>query len=295
MDLTTLLYFVGEREAIRIKREAGQQPVYTHDPILQRYRFTNVRRRHDRVSRWLQQNVLIPSRYVSMQDFMLFSALCRWINWPPTIANIIEVQTRHKPDWRHSGIDWVRVKEAMHYWGTLNGMKVWTGAYMVRGFAEFPTKVDGVIDGAVLGSLRGRAGNIFMAINEQTRQAVWKEVEQCKFWGSFMAGQIVDDWTWTPAFKADDEFTWAPQGPGSRRGLNRLLGRGPLTASYKSEEFCKHLIEIRDAIIAKLGDSFSDVTLMDVQNVLCEVDKYLRVKNGEGRPRASYVSHAGIY
>jgi hypothetical protein len=31
----------------------------------------------------------------------------------------------------------------------------------------------------------------------------------------------------------------------------------------------------------------------DVPNILCETDKYLRVKNGEGKPRASYVPGRG--
>jgi hypothetical protein len=31
----------------------------------------------------------------------------------------------------------------------------------------------------------------------------------------------------------------------------------------------------------------------DVPNILCETDKYLRVKNGEGKPRALYVAGRG--
>jgi hypothetical protein len=31
----------------------------------------------------------------------------------------------------------------------------------------------------------------------------------------------------------------------------------------------------------------------DVPNILCETDKYLRVKNGEGKPRALYVPGRG--
>jgi hypothetical protein len=35
----------------------------------------------------------------------------------------------------------------------------------------------------------------------------------------------------------------------------------------------------------KLGVDFG---VTDVQFSLCEIDKYLRVKNGEGRPRSKY-------
>ena len=35
------------------------------------------------------------------------------------------------------------------------------------------------------------------------------------------------------------------------------------------------------------------IDLSDIQNCLCEVDKYLRVKQGEGRPRAQYIPGRG--
>ena len=35
------------------------------------------------------------------------------------------------------------------------------------------------------------------------------------------------------------------------------------------------------------------VDFSDVPNMLCETDKYLRVKLGEGRPRALYVQERG--
>jgi hypothetical protein len=33
--------------------------------------------------------------------------------------------------------------------------------------------------------------------------------------------------------------------------------------------------------------------MRDIEHSLCETDKYLRVKNGEGRPRAKYVRGRG--
>jgi len=41
------LYMVWEREAMRLAKENGHT-VLTEDPILARYRFTNIRRRDDR-------------------------------------------------------------------------------------------------------------------------------------------------------------------------------------------------------------------------------------------------------
>ena len=49
--LNRLVYFITEREAIRLKKEAGEPKPWTSDPILQQYRFCNVRRMDDKVSK----------------------------------------------------------------------------------------------------------------------------------------------------------------------------------------------------------------------------------------------------
>jgi hypothetical protein len=107
-------------------------------------------------------------------------------------------------------------------------------------------------------------------------------------WGTFMAGQVTADWSYTSLLSwAPDLLTWAPQGPGSRRGFNRLLGR-LLSQRIAEDEWLDQLQRWRSALIAVLGPEYESLTLMDVQNSLCETDKYLRVKYGEGRPRSTY-------
>ena len=52
-------------------------------------------------------------------------------------------------------------------------------------------------------------------------------------------------------------------------------------------QFIDELIEVREKLI-KASKEFNDLTLHDVQNVMCEFDKYLRVKFGEGTPKQVY-------
>ena len=47
--------FVEEREQVRLRKEAGLAFPWTEDTILQTYKFTNVRRHHDRTSRELRE------------------------------------------------------------------------------------------------------------------------------------------------------------------------------------------------------------------------------------------------
>jgi hypothetical protein len=103
-----------------------------------------------------------------------------------------------------------------------------------------------------------------------------------------MAGQVVDDLTWTPLLaNPRDDKTWAPQGPGSLRGLNRVLGL-PIRTPHEELAWCTHLQRLRGMVVERLGPEYEDLTLMDVQNTLCEADKYERVRLGQGRPRSLY-------
>src|ERR1044072_865418 len=87
---SSLIFWARERENIRKKKAAGLPPPWTENPILQTYRFCNVRRRDDRVSQWLIGNVLnFCEDFDDKMVFIKWSALCRWVNWPPTLGAIL--------------------------------------------------------------------------------------------------------------------------------------------------------------------------------------------------------------
>ena len=285
----TFLYWIEEREAIRLARVEGAKPPWTHDEILATFRFCNVRRRDDRVSQWIINRVLQP--YANHPNLWIMAALARFVNWPPTLNALMELgywPTQSDPDWRGIGeaLD-ARVAE---------GEQTWTGAYMIRAesnpYAEWYDWGKGrYITEVVIGGLWEDQERVLPWITHGVEHA-WTAIHGHYGFGSFMTGQVVADLTYTPLLSdAPDLYTWAPLGPGSKRGLNRLLGRG-LKEGLKQDDAVNLMCELRDTILAKLGSVYSDLTLHDVQNCLCEVDKYLRVYNGEGRPRALYRSHA---
>jgi hypothetical protein len=279
-----LLYWATERENIRLKKLEGYPPPWTGDPILQKYRFCNVNRRHDRVSQWLLWNVLNHCDYFdNVMVFVKWVALCRWVNWPPTLSDIIladgDLITNKN----------IRLKKI----GVLidkkcGDSKAWTGAYMIR--APSKKKYPGITKGAfvaetVVGGLDAVSAQLRAALKQNSAQAVWELLCSVPNWGTFMAGQVVADLTYTPLLEAAGDLnTWAPQGPGSRRGFNRLMGR-PLYDRIQAEEWSDRLQDWRGQVAAAIG---SELNLMDLQNCLCETDKYLRVKAGEGRPRSTY-------
>ena len=281
------LHWVSERESIRQKRLLGEKAPWTRDPILRTYRFCNVRRRDDRVSQWIINHIITP--YAGHPNLWIMLGLARYLNWPPTITALIEMRLwplKKNPDWEAIGafLD-LRVKE---------GVQVYTGAYMIRAEsnhdAEWYSWGKGrYVAEVVVGGLWADRAAVTPGLGRSV-EAAWAAVKGHYGWGSFMAGQLVADLTYTPLLdNAPDLYTWAPLGPGSRRGLNRMH-RQELTKVWSQDAAVEVMRHLRELILSELGLSFREMTLHDVQNCLCEVDKYLRVKSGEGRPRSLYRS-----
>ena len=291
-DLKPLLYFVHERESIRMMKVEGNPPPYTDDPILGTYRFCNVRRGDDRVSSWLKENVLTEKNIkADLKGFLMFSALGRWINWPPTLQLIMRsgLYPTKKIDWKKIGklIDDVSKKG-----------KAWTGAYMIRAPKKKGLKKGKYVAETVVGKNLGKVVDIladYFTITppaERSYQAVHAMLMGIHGYGSFMAGQIAGDWTYTSLLsQAYDLKTWAPMGPGSVRGFNRLTTGKKAGRKPPEELWLKKLGEWRAAVVKRMGERYEDLTALDIQNCLCETDKLLRVQQGEGRPRAKYSAH----
>jgi hypothetical protein len=126
----------------------------------------------------------------------------------------------------------------------------------------------------------------------RTWRAGYLQLAKCRGFGGsgFMAKEVLQDYLLWRRRPVKDAATWTPVGPGARRGLNRLLGR-PLAWDQREEGFTAEVVALRGLVQPRWKRAFpkaGELTAHDVQFCLCEVDKYLRTKNGEGKPRATY-------
>jgi hypothetical protein len=275
--------FVLERENIRLRRNAKvPQEHWTADEILKLYRFCNVRRRDDRVSQWLLNNY-----YPQFKggDVWFAAVPARFFNWPPTLKHLMEKRAiprragNYRPDTFLQALQSLPAKK-----------KLFTGAYVIGGNRAFPgvEKADFVAR-QIMVSFVQHAPFIRQTLQQNSIQAMVEFIRNnCYATKEFMAGQIVADLTYLPGVldEATDLYTWAPRGPGSMHGLCRVLGL-PLHGRFTSPDFCEALVRLRLELI-RANANLSDLTLHDVQNCLCEFDKYMRVVTGEGRPRSIY-------
>lgn len=268
--LDRIVYFIQERESIRLKKESGAPAPWTDDEILRAYRFTNVRRMDDRVSRWLLENWYEPNR--DHPNMLAAVALARLVNNPPALERV-GFPKRWNPD---------RIQMRLVQYRA-EGHAVFNAAYMVRGGAKGGDKIVEVVD-----DYAGPLLKLQDELDRSSMQASWTLVESCYGFGSFMAGQVVADLRWALTGEWKDKSVWAPIGPGSKKGMNYLREQ-PVTTPISQLEFTELLQDLIAELNSRLPAAItSRLEAIDYQNVCCEFSKYSRTLLDDGRPKQLY-------
>lgn len=280
-----LRHWVREREATRLRKDAGGAGPWTDDPIIAKYRFCNVRREDDSVTVWIRKHIREP--YADHPHLWFMLAISRWINWPDSLAGMIAYPTA----WPTAADFSPRGMELALNFRAAKGAKVFTGAYTIN---APPTKGASKIEyvtKTVLGDVWNGtrkptiAALLASGIPRPSLRSMHMALSKYRGWGAFMTYQVIVDLRFTRYLSsADDIATWAAAGPGTIRGLNRISGR---RVDYPLDQG-QALHEIRTLYKTIREETGVDMDFSDVPNILCETDKYIRVMNNEGAPRALY-------
>lgn len=264
-----LLYWINERESIRRKKTLGLPAPWTDDEILQTYRFTCVRRMDDKVSDWLLRNWYRP--YKDHENIVLAAVLARMLNNTESLTEI-GFPKEWEPD---SLVEKLNSR-------VVRGLKNFSGAYMITGTLG-GTKVEQVIYKVADYMYKNP-----LEIDGKSMEEAVKSLIPYPGFSSFMAGQVVADLRWAMSGAWADKRRWAPIGPGSKRGMNRLKER-PTDALLSQGQFLGELLEMISWLESKLPkDLTKRLEAIDYQSCLCELDKYTRALLGEGRPKQLY-------
>jgi hypothetical protein len=104
--------------------------------------------------------------------------------------------------------------------------------------------------------------------------------------GSFISAQIIADLKYVdPLKQAHDWWTFAASGPGSMRGLNRLLSR-QVNATWTEGKWRQEL----QGLAARIAPDLERIGIgrlhnQDLQNALCEFARYEKLRLREGTAR----------
>lgn len=278
--------FITERWSIHQKRLKGLPPPWTEDPILHTFRFTNVRREDDRVTRWIHAEWLRP--HETDYDTVVF-AMCvaRLLNLPAALEAV-----GYPTDGRWMG----RFKRVMAE-RSAQGLPVFTAAYMINavGATKGELKSDYLARRVLppLWEARRALGSTLRTA--PTLRALHEQLLTFHgFGGGFMSAQVIADVKWTPAGKKKEDWdTFAAWGPGSRRGLGWVCGdRG---RNWKEEEWYETLLELRKVLLPCLPKALRTLDSQNLQNCLCEGFKYFKTKYAGARPKQFFRAKPGQY
>jgi hypothetical protein len=274
---------MNEREQVRLRKVAELPKPWTHDPILQNYKFTNVNREHDRTTQWMRKYWTGPNIHKSPEMQFFNCALFRYFG-------TVEFATAvgWQDDFNPTHIKKV-AKELVD-----KHLKCFTGAYVITNGGIKAPKQNVVVD-MYLTPLY-HALPILVQVAQETKS--WQEVhdhmrELPGFGGTgFMTKEVLQDVIHgTTVFPGEpvDLNTWCPAGPGARRGLNVIYGR-EMDKTLNEQQALKEMLELFSlrhslASAAVLETGFD---LHCIQFQLCEWAKYVKVRDGLGRPRSRY-------
>jgi hypothetical protein len=278
-NIEAFFRFMEKRERLRLVKESGAKWPWSDDPILNTYKFTNVKRENDRTTRWMRENWTSPNSHKPAGEIIYNCALFRYFG-TTHFAAAIGWQEENNPE---KIISAAAQRKAM-------GLPVFTGAYIIPTLGLRGPKHE-VVARQILGPIWENRHRL-AEIAKTTRR--WRDFLESLsglpgFGGTgFMAKEVGQDLIHTPVLRdVVDRDSWCPAGPGAQRGLNRIHGR-PVGKSVSQNLALKEMCDIFKQAKDLLQPFMPALELHDIQFQLCEFDKYERTRLGEGKPKSRY-------
>jgi len=280
-QLDIYFYWLHERERIRmLKEDAQEEPPWTDDEILQKYKFCQVFREDDRTTRWFRTHIRDP--LMDSHDVFMATVIFRWFNYIETGRTLL----------KHNLLrNWDRKKAIEE----ITKQNKWvTGAFIVK----TPNRMDKVTGVAECVSHMWRDKQYLIDALEMKREEgkasleyTWELLRDYPYMGPFMSYEVVTDLRHTYLLEdAKDILTWANAGPGAMRGLNRLTGRelGFCRRTHPWNEEMQELWKIAQEKLNPNLINLDNFEMREVEGGLCEFDKYSRILNKQGTTRSIY-------
>ena len=276
--------FITERHSIYKKREKGLPAPWTDNPVLQNYKFTNVRREHDRTTKHLintiskNPNLTYEQKIINTIVYRLYCKI--------ETADVIDLS---KP---------LSLDKLDEYNNRLSQLKtpLYTNAYNTGGlkyaqrlaFPEIQTAVRPI----------ATAFNLFSTRPDfDSPSTIVEWLSSANGIGFFLSYQIFVDFTYIDEFPfSENHFVIA--GPGAQIGLLHIYTDAD---GMNHEQQLFYLTQNLERLFKKIrpefdiNELFDDLpeydrkfNVMSIQNCMCELGKYIRTVDGLGRPKVTY-------
>lgn len=248
-----LVYWITEREKVRKNKESGKPRLWSDDPIFNCYHFCNVRREDDRGTKEIREKVL--EYQVRIEELPTIYTVARLLNNADSLELLLDKGWNGLKRHRDSG-----------------GI-VFHVAYVVSTCGKRMDKID---------YIHNVTADVDMkTIPNTSCEAAYQALLSVDGLGTFLAAQIVADLK-NDRYLADapDFDTFSSMGPGSKKGLDHIFGRGTTNSNYE-----RSMSLLEEALPPEI--KAMNLHRQDLQNCLCEFSKYIRYcDNLPGRRRA---------
>lgn len=316
--------FIVERYRIHVRKDIlGKPQPWTKNPVLKEYKFTNVFREDDRVSRALIE-LVSTNPDLTLEEKVLNTFLLRSWNNPNTFTDF-------GGPWSADEIyDGLALKEAVR--PTYNRLLVenpdrkwWSSAYNQggtkyawkfpdgEGFSRAPSEEMGKKFKDYEPDIPLRVFHIGPWLKERKvfrrlmkakdQEVAYNIIREIRGFASFLAYQVFVDLTYIEDFPfSENEFTVA--GPGCKRGLDLVFSDyGGMTHEealfFLRDNIDEYFIALTAGDYAKYSwnpeklfrhraEGDRCLNIMCLENCFCELSKYIKAVKGTGRPRNNY-------
>lgn len=307
-----LLEFIRDRYEVHTRKDIERLPKpWTNNPVLQQYKFTNIRREHDRQSK-KYISITATNHYLTLNEKILNTFLFRSWNNHDTLMklgghfSIDDINTGRAVSIAREVVKDVEKQDPNHMWYNSAYIQGNTKAVWRRPEGKGLIYTGDQSDAEDCIPLRMFNVAKFVVDHHIDQKLIYADDQLeayniiCSVPGfsTFLAYQIFVDLTYIPEFKfSENEFTMA--GPGCKRGLDYLFSD---EKGMTPEECLFWLRDNFDRLNAQFPDIGLDLNklmydlpewdrrmnVMSLENCMCELSKYLKVVYGTGRPRCKY-------
>lgn len=281
-----------ERMKVYWRREAGDPPPWTNDPILRNEFITNVYRELDPGTTYLQNRVLHDETLddgTKVFNIMIYRLLGSKVEFHEHLDIYDPVS--------FNGTEFADACKAVE---ENQRIGPFGEAYRTAAYSDMGSKEKIVNVGLLLEQLAEGIPQLLQDIQSaNTLEQVFRVLESTRGFGEFLAYQIMVDLMYPAPFEPlipHDENEWAMAGPGARRGIWQMLTPGMKPSSmlevmtwlrdHQHEEFERLGLDF--PFLLDMDDNPIPISLCNIQASLCEYYKYARIWKGEAKAVRKY-------
>lgn len=284
--------FICERQKVWYRRTIlREDPPWTDDEVLQKYRFTNIYRELDPGTQYAIQNILEvdASRRDKIFNVMMYRLIGR-------------LETHEDLGFQSlDSFDADKFESELKYRRDQKGETVFTGAYMVAGYSQMGSsdKVENIA--AIFEGISSDDEFFNRLSSPSSVEDAYNIIRSQPGFGNFLSYQVLVDLLYSVdyydgesvlPFSAND---WSSPGPGAQKGIKRLTNE--LTGidrlkvmrwlhQNQQQEFDR--LNIDFPYLMTEDSEKVKLSLADIQNCLCEFYKYHKILNSDGRARRRF-------